>query len=60
MPAIVVDSQFIEDRGFTDIASALNEVPSFGIPGNSTQRTQNQQSVGQSFVNFLVSVRSAR
>ena len=53
MPAIVVDSQFIEDRGFTDIASALNEVPAFGVPGNSTQRNQNSFSVGQNFVNFF-------
>lgn len=53
MPAIVVDAQFVEDRGFTDIASALNEIPSFGVPGNSTEGTQGQFSVGQNFVNFF-------
>ena len=53
MPAIVVDSQFIEDRGFTDIASALNEIPAFGVPGNSTEGGQSSQSVGQNFVNFF-------
>ena len=53
MPAIVVDSQFIEDRGFTDVASALNEIPAFGVPGNSTEGGQSSQSVGQNFVNFF-------
>jgi iron complex outermembrane receptor protein len=53
MPAIVVDSQFIEDRGFTDIASVLNEIPAFGVPGNSTEGGQNTFSVGQNFVNFF-------
>ena len=52
MPAIVVDSQFLEDRGFTDIGTALNELPSFGLPGNSTQGTQSSQGVGQAFVNL--------
>jgi outer membrane cobalamin receptor len=52
MPAIVVDSQFLEDRGFTDIGTALNELPSFGLPGNSTQGTQSAFSVGQTFVNL--------
>ena len=51
-PAIVIDSQFLEDRGFTDVATALNELPAFGLPGNSTQGTQGSQSVGQSFVNL--------
>ncbi len=53
VPAIVVDSQFIDDRGFTDVASALNEVPAFGVPGNSTEGGQQSQSVGQNFVNFF-------
>ena len=53
MPAIVLDSEFIQERGFTDIASALNEIPAFGVPGNSTQGTQDSFSVGQNFVNFF-------
>ena len=52
MPAIVIDSQFLDDRGFTDVATALNELPSFGLPGNSTQGTQSAFSVGQNFVNL--------
>jgi outer membrane receptor protein involved in Fe transport len=51
-PAIVIDSQFLDERAFTDVASALNELPAFGMPGNSTQGTQSSQSVGQSFVNL--------
>jgi iron complex outermembrane receptor protein len=51
-PAIVIDSQFLDDRGFTDVATALNELPAFGVPGNSTQGTQASQSVGQNFVNL--------
>lgn len=53
MPAIVVDAQFLQDRGFTDVASALNEIPAFGVPLQSTQGDQNSYSTGQTFVNFF-------
>lgn len=53
MPAIVVDAEFIKERGFTDIATALNEIPAFGVPGNSTEGGQSSESVGQNFVNFF-------
>ena len=49
----VVDSEFIEQRAYTNVADALNEVTSFGAPGNSTQGNQDPYSVGQSFVNFF-------
>ena len=49
----VVDSEFIEQRAYTNVADALNEVTSFGAPGNSTQGNQDAYSVGQSFVNFF-------
>jgi outer membrane receptor protein involved in Fe transport len=52
MPAIVIDSQFLEDRGFTDVATALNELPAFGLPGNSTEGDQSSYSAGQNFVNL--------
>ena len=52
MPAIVIDGQFLQDRGFTDVASALNEMPAFGLPGNSTQGDQDTFSTGQNFVNL--------
>ena len=51
-PAVVIDSQFIQDRGYTDIGTALNELPIFGTPDNSTQGTQSSQSIGQTFVNL--------
>lgn len=45
-----IDAQFIDDRGFFNVADALNEVPAFGIPVNN-QGGQAGQSVGQNFVN---------
>lgn len=50
-PATVVDSEFLELRGFNNVAQALNELPSFGIPGASNNGGQNSQNVGQNFVN---------
>lgn len=52
-PAIVIDAQYMEDGGFTDVASALNQVPAFGVPLQSTQGDQNSYSTGQTFVNFF-------
>ena len=43
----VVDSGFIEQRAYTNVADALNEVTSFGAPGNSTQGNQDPYSLGQ-------------
>ena len=40
-------------RGFTNAADALNQIPSFGLPGNSTQGNQDSFSVGQNFANFF-------
>lgn len=50
-PATVVNSEFIELRGFGNVAQALNELPSFGIPGASENGGQASQNVGQNFVN---------
>lgn len=50
-PATVVDSEFLELRGFNNVAQALNELPSFGIPGASNNGGQSSQNVGQNFVN---------
>ena len=50
-PATVVDSEFLELRAFNNVAQALNELPSFGIPGASNNGGQNGQTVGQNFVN---------
>ena len=50
-PATVVNSEFLELRGFNNVAQALNELPSFGIPGASENGGQASQNVGQNFVN---------
>ncbi len=52
-PAVVVDAEFIQQRGFTNIADALNQVPSFGSPGSSTEGNQDSYGVGNSYVNFF-------
>ena len=48
-PAVSLSSEFIEDRGFANVADALNETPAFGIGVGNTGR-QGGQSVGQNFV----------
>lgn len=59
MPAHVIDAEFMDRRAYTNIADALNETTSFGIPGSSTtvgnatnNSDQSSYSAGQSFVNF--------
>lgn len=51
-PAISVGEAELEDNAFTNVADALNEIPSFG-PADATPRgVQNSFSVGQNFVDF--------
>jgi len=52
-PAISVGTEELEDGAFTNIADALNEIPSFGNPDASPFGAQNAFSVGQNFVDFL-------
>lgn len=54
-PSIVVDSEQIENRGFETIGQALDEQPSFGVPGSTPVGNGQGGSFGsgQSFVNFL-------
>ena len=54
-PAVVLNSQAIEQRGFVNAADALNELPQFGIPGSSPVGGNGGGAFGsgQSFVNFL-------
>jgi len=49
-PAITVDRQLLEDRAYTNVADALNEIPTFGNPDVTPQGVQNGFSVGQNFV----------
>ncbi|MEG3166493.1 TonB-dependent receptor [Sphingomonas sp. PB2P19] len=53
-PSLTVDSQLIEQRGYSNIADALQELPSFGVPGSSRAGAQaGAFGSGQSFVNFF-------
>jgi len=52
-PAISVGTEELEDGAFTNIADALNQIPSFGNPDASPFGAQNSFSVGQNFVDFL-------
>lgn len=52
-PSVVVSSADIEARGFETLGQALNEQPSFGVPGSSPVGGQSGFGQGQSFVNFL-------
>jgi len=51
-PAITVDAQLLEDRAFTNVADALNEIPAFGN-GLTPNFGQGFATVGQNFVDFL-------
>ncbi len=50
-PAVQIDSDFLETRGFINVADALNEVPTFGPPGAGPVGQGNGTAVGQNFVN---------
>lgn len=53
-PAVVINSEQIEARGFETLGQALNELPAFGVPGSSPVGGQaGGFGSGQSFVNFL-------
>lgn len=53
-PLQVIDSAYLDTRGFSTIAQALNELPAFGVPGSSPVGFgQSAFGAGQSFVNFL-------
>jgi len=52
-PGISVGIEELEDGAFTNIADALNQIPSFGNPDATPFGAQNQFSVGQNFVDFL-------
>jgi outer membrane receptor protein involved in Fe transport len=54
-PSVIIDSEQIENRGFETLGQAINEQPSFGVPGASPVGAGQAGSFGsgQSFVNFL-------
>lgn len=49
-PATVVTSEYIEERGLTNVADALNEIPGFGA-GVTPEGGQSSFGVGVNFVN---------
>lgn len=51
-PTSVVGSEFIDERGFTNVADALNQLPGFGTPVG-TAGDQAGQNIGQNFVNLF-------
>lgn len=53
-PTLVLDNQLIEQRGYNTIADALQDLPSFGVPGSSRAGQQaGAFGSGQNFVNFF-------
>jgi outer membrane receptor protein involved in Fe transport len=52
-PAQLLNSQQLEDRGSTNIADALNELPAFGNAPSRRGDNQLEFNLGQSFVNFF-------
>ena len=53
-PLQIITSQDLDARGYQTVAQALNELPSFGVPGASPVGfNQSSFGAGQSFVDFL-------
>ena len=53
-PLQVIDSKQLDARGYETVAQALNELPTFGVPGASPVGfNQSGFGAGQSFVDFL-------
>lgn len=53
-PTLVLDNQLIEQRGYNTVADALQDLPSFGVPGSSRAGQQaGAFGSGQNFVNFF-------
>lgn len=54
-PAVVIGSEQIEQRGYTNLADALEELPAFGAPGSSPVGASQGGAFGsgQNFVNFF-------
>lgn len=52
-PTFIIGEELIEDRQFNNVADAINELPAFGVPGQSRTGTIGNADVGQNFVNFF-------
>lgn len=52
-PTNVIDSKLLDDRGYANVADAINQLPGFAVPDSSSLGNQgNGFGVGQSFVNL--------
>ena len=51
-PATVLSADNIAKRGYTNLGTALQELPSFSVPSNSPIGSQGSFSAGQTFVNL--------
>ncbi len=49
-PAVQINADYIDERGFDNVASAINEIPAFGTPIDQFGG-QASQSIGQNFAN---------
>ena len=52
-PTQVIGAAQIENRGYTNVGQALNELPAFGPPGNSAVGAQSSFGPAQTFVDFF-------
>jgi outer membrane receptor protein involved in Fe transport len=52
-PTTVIGAQQFEDRGYTNLTQALQQLPAFGPPGNSGVGAQSSFGPAQSFVDFF-------
>ncbi len=51
-PTTVVNAESFDQRGYSDVGQALQELPAFGIQPSSTANQQSAFGVGQSFVDL--------
>lgn len=51
-PTAVLGTDEIAKRGYTNLGNALQELPAFGVPGNSPIGSQGSFSAGQTYVNL--------
>ncbi len=51
-PTTVVGAQTFDERGYTDVGQALQELPAFGIQPSSAANTQSAFGIAQSFVDL--------
>lgn len=52
-PASVIDGEYLDARGFTNIADALNEGPQFSVSDATAVNRQGRETSGQNFANFF-------